>query len=83
MQPNIVQYRDSFEENKEHEITRYIVMEFAEGGTLHDYIQISDMLSENTVRHIIRQVLSALEYMHVRWRVSHRDLKPAVFNVRN
>jgi len=53
-------------------------MEFVEGGTLHEYIQISDMLSEDTVRHIIRQMLSALEYMHEYVRVSHRDLKPAV-----
>jgi len=53
-------------------------MEFVEGGTLHEYIQVSDFLQEDTIRRIIRQILSALEYMHERVRVSHRDLKPAV-----
>jgi serine/threonine protein kinase len=77
-QPHIVQFYDSFEEQKEYDITRYIVMEFVEGGTLHEFIQRSDQLSEATVQHIIRQVLAALEYMHDRVRVSHRDLKPAV-----
>ena len=53
-------------------------MEYVESGTLHDTIQTSDDMSESTVRHIISQILSALEYMHERVRVSHRDLKPAV-----
>jgi serine/threonine protein kinase len=53
-------------------------MEFVEGGTLHEFIQTSPQMSEPTVRHIIRQILSALEYMHDHRRVSHRDLKPAV-----
>ena len=53
-------------------------MEFVEGGTLHDRIQTSPEMSEATVQHIIRQVLYALEYMHERHQVSHRDLKPAV-----
>lgn len=59
-------------------ITRYIVMEFIEGGTLHDAIQVSDEISEATIRHIILQILGALEYMHDHHHVSHRDLKPAV-----
>jgi serine/threonine protein kinase len=53
-------------------------MEYVESGTLHDCIQTSDEMSESTIRHIISQILSALEYMHERVRVSHRDLKPAV-----
>ena len=55
-------------------------MEFVEGGTLHDCIQTSEQMSEATVQHIIRQILSALEYMHERHQASHRDLKPAVFS---
>jgi serine/threonine protein kinase len=53
-------------------------MEFVEGGTLHDCIQTSGQMSEETARRIIRQILCALEYMHERHQVSHRDLKPAV-----
>jgi serine/threonine protein kinase len=53
-------------------------MEYVEGGTLHDCIQTSGEISEATVQHIIRQILNALEYMHERHQVSHRDLKPAV-----
>ena len=56
-------------------------MEYVEGGTLHDCIQTSDEMSEDTVRHIIRQILCALEYMHDRHQVSHRDLKPAVHSI--
>jgi len=73
-----VRFHDAFEETNEEYIYRYIVMDFIEGGTLHDWIRIAYPLSEFTVRHIIRQILSALEYMHDRHRVSHRDLKPAV-----
>ena len=54
-------------------------MEFVEGGTLHDFIQTSHQLPESTVQHIVRQIISALEYMHECHRVSHRDLKPAVY----
>jgi serine/threonine protein kinase len=56
-------------------------MEYVECGTLHDCIQTSDEMSEATVQHIIRQILCALEYMHERHQVSHRDLKPAVFTI--
>jgi serine/threonine protein kinase len=52
-------------------------MEYVEGGTLHDCIQVSGEMSESTIRHIIRQILYALEYMHQHHQVSHRDLKPA------
>ena len=55
-------------------------MEYVEGGTLHDCIQTSAQMSEATVKHIIRQILLALEYMHERHQASHRDLKPAVFS---
>jgi serine/threonine protein kinase len=58
-------------------------MEFVEGGTLHDCIQTSGKMSEPTVQHIIRQILCALEYMHERHQVSHRDLKPAVHPIPN
>ena len=53
-------------------------MEFVECGTLHEFIQTSLQPPEATVRHIIRQIILALEYMHERHHVSHRDLKPAV-----
>ena len=53
-------------------------MEFIEGGTLHDYIQTSVRISEQTAQHIIRQVLEALQYMLEYHQISHRDLKPQV-----
>ena len=45
------------------------------GGELQDYIADCDRLSENEARHILRQILYALAYMHEK-SIVHLDLKP-------
>lgn len=70
--PNIVHVLDLFEENN----TAYYVMEFLEGGSLDNLISSKQRLSLDESKLIIRQIGSALEYMHSN-RMLHLDLKPA------
>lgn len=53
----------------------YIVMEYASGGELFDYLVVNKRLKEREARHFFRQVISAVEYCHGHF-VIHRDLKP-------
>lgn len=43
----------------------WIVMEFASGGELFDYIVKNGMIKEPEARHFFRQILSAVEYCHM------------------
>ncbi|KAJ3377851.1 protein kinase, AMP-activated, alpha 2 catalytic subunit, partial [Lobulomyces angularis] len=52
-----------------------IVMEYASGGELFDYIVSRGMLQENESRKFFRQMISAVDYCHQN-SVIHRDLKP-------
>lgn len=54
-----------------------IIMEFAAGGELFDYIVAQGMLKEKESRMFFRQILSAVDYCHQN-SVIHRDLKPEV-----
>ncbi|KAJ3206836.1 hypothetical protein HDU67_007904 [Dinochytrium kinnereticum] len=53
----------------------YIVMEYAAGGELFDYIVANKRVKENEAREFFRMVLSAVDYCHKN-AVIHRDLKP-------
>jgi serine/threonine protein kinase len=53
----------------------FIVTELASGGELFDSIIKKGNFSEPQARHVMWQVLSALDYMHGKG-VIHRDLKP-------
>ena len=52
-----------------------MIMEYAEGGELFDYIIKKDHLSENETRDIFHQLIDAIDYMH-QMGICHRDLKP-------
>ena len=69
--PGIVNVLESFSENNTH----YYVMEYLEGGSLDDYILSKGHLSETESLEYIRQIGSALSYMHSR-NMLHLDLKP-------
>ncbi|KAH9248767.1 hypothetical protein BASA81_013562 [Batrachochytrium salamandrivorans] len=53
----------------------YIVMEYAVGGELFDYIVAHKRVKEKEARSFFRMVLSAVDYCHQN-AVIHRDLKP-------
>lgn len=53
----------------------YIVMEYATGGELFDYIVAHKRVKEKEARSFFRQVISAVDYCHQN-AVIHRDLKP-------
>ena len=52
-----------------------MIMEYAEGGELFDYIIKKDHLSENETRNIFHQLIDTVDYMH-QMGICHRDLKP-------
>ena len=69
--PFICKYFDSFETT-----TRiYIVMEFAEGGTLLNYVNSLEGLTENDALTYFVQIMQAIKYLHQTCHVAHRDIK--------
>ena len=70
--PNIVQVVDVFEENG----TVYYVMQYLEGGSLRTMMDQRGPLPEAEAVGYIRQVASALEYMHSERHLCHLDIKP-------
>ena len=55
--------------------SRYLVLEFIEGGELFNYIVKRGRLPEHEAVEYFRQILSGLSYCH-RFGICHRDLKP-------
>ena len=52
-----------------------LIMEYASGGTLHDYIKMKSKLNENEARRIFIQIIHTMKYIHNK-SIIHRDLKP-------
>ena len=69
--PNIVRIIDVFEEND----TAYYVMEYHSGCSLGSVVDKQGAMSEEQALRYIRQVASALKYIHSR-RMMHLDIKP-------
>ncbi|XP_017039876.1 LOW QUALITY PROTEIN: serine-rich adhesin for platelets [Drosophila ficusphila] len=68
--PNIIHIYEVFE-NREKMV---LVMEFAAGGELYDYLSERKVLAEEEARRIFRQVATAVYYCH-KHKICHRDLK--------
>ena len=71
--PNIIGVIDIFEEND----TVYYVMPYLTGGSLEDYVKKHGTLSESESMKYVRQIASALKYMHEEQNICHYDVKPA------
>ena len=54
--------------------TTYIVLEYAENGTLFDYIKEHSLKDKQMMRGIFHSVCDAVEYMHTN-NIMHRDIK--------
>ena len=52
-----------------------MIMEYAEGGELFNYIIEKGNLSEKESRNIFQQIIDAIYYLH-QIGICHRDLKP-------
>lgn len=75
--PNIIRIHDIFKENN----TAYYVMEYIEGESLNDMVNSKGALPETEAIDYIKQVASALDFIHQR-SINHLDVKPANIMVR-
>ena len=70
---HIITVIDVFEENG----TVYYVMPYYKVGSLDDYVKRYGVLSEAKALKYVRQIASALKYMHTQKHICHYDVKPA------
>ncbi|XP_043717532.1 mitogen-activated protein kinase kinase 10-like [Telopea speciosissima] len=52
------------------------VMEYMEGGSLHDVLQVHQRLPERVISDVAKRVLEGLKYLHA-MKIVHRDIKPS------
>ncbi|KAJ1478794.1 kinase-like domain-containing protein [Baffinella frigidus] len=69
--PNIISLHDVIERGSK----IYLVLDFAQGGELNEYIIAKGAVPEREARTWFAQIMSGVDFCH-RQHVSHRDLKP-------
>lgn len=69
--PNIIQLYEIIETPKK----LYLIMEYASGGELFDYIVSHTRINEKEAIKFYQQLIGGIEYIH-RLGIVHRDLKP-------
>ena len=69
--PNIIKIIEYYKD----EINYYIITEYISGGELYEVISKCNKFNESKAAYIMRQILSALNYLHS-FGIVHRDIKP-------
>jgi len=69
--PHVVKMCEVFEDDG----FVHMVLELCLGGTLHSYVGKKPLLPESEAKHLMRQMISGVSYLHT-CRVCHRDMKP-------
>ncbi|CAD8078409.1 unnamed protein product [Paramecium sonneborni] len=69
--PNIVKMKEILED----ENCIYLITEYVSGGELFNYIVQKKRLTDRESRHIFRQIINSISYLHTLG-IIHRDLKP-------
>mmetsp|Transcript_1128 Transcript_1128/g.1133 ORF Transcript_1128/g.1133 Transcript_1128/m.1133 type:complete len:292 (+) Transcript_1128:184-1059(+) len=69
--PNIIQLYEIIETPKQ----LYLIMEYASGGELFDYIVANTRLKEEEACKFFQQIICGVDYIH-HLNIVHRDLKP-------
>jgi len=69
--PNIVKFHHFFEDPE----SVYILLELCQPKTLNDLIWKWKRILEIEAKSLILQLLDAIEYMHKKKRIIHRDIK--------
>ena len=69
--PNILRLYDVWETSTE----LYLILEYAEGGELFDYLCDKGALPKAEALSIFQQIMTAMHYCHT-LNIAHRDLKP-------
>ncbi|CAF2050694.1 unnamed protein product [Rotaria magnacalcarata] len=68
--PNIIKIKEVYESREK----IILVMEYASGGELYDYLNRRKRIPESQARSIFRQIVSAVHFLHKN-HIVHRDLK--------
>jgi calcium-dependent protein kinase len=76
--PNIIKIFEYYIDNKYH----YIITELLTGGELYETIVKFQKFNEKKAAYIMKQILSALNYLHSKG-IVHRDIKPENILVQN
>jgi calcium-dependent protein kinase len=76
--PNIIKIFEYYIDNKYH----YIITELLTGGELYEAILKCQKFNEKKAAYIMKQILSALNYLHSK-NIVHRDIKPENILVQN
>lgn len=69
--PNIIKLFEVFDHNDFY----YVVTEYCGGGELFEFVRTTNRITERTIAMIMKQIFSAVKYMHEK-NIVHRDLKP-------
>jgi len=69
--PNVIQLYEIIETSRQ----LFLIMEYASGGELFDYIVKRKKLQEEEACRFMQMIISGVEYIH-KVRICHRDLKP-------